>query len=99
MPPRTAALSIGFLPDTCAVRQCGEQSQAIERLLRRQRTKAATRNDEIMMEKLLFHPCGFLGGHLFINGTILLVRAGQIPRGHEELIHDLTAGENECLFE
>jgi len=48
---------------------------------------------------LLFHPSGFLLCRLFIDGAIGLVRAGQVPGGHEKFVDDLSAGENKGLLQ
>ena len=48
---------------------------------------------------LFLHPCRFLCRYLFENGTILLVCAGQVARGHEEFIYDLAAGKDEGFLQ
>ena len=48
---------------------------------------------------LLSHPGRAERSDLFVDRAVLLVRTGQIARGHEELVHDLAAGEDEGLLQ
>ena len=45
------------------------------------------------------HPGWAQRGDLRINGAALVMRPLQISCGHQELIDDLTPGEDQCLFE
>src|SRR5262245_24419029 len=37
--------------------------------------------------------------HLLVNRARLAMRARQVPRAHQELVHDLAAGEDKGLLE
>ena len=47
----------------------------------------------------LLHPGGTQLRHLWVNGTVLGMRAPQVTRGHEELVDDLAAGKYKCFFQ
>ena len=52
-----------------------------------------------LLEELLPHPRRTQACHLFIDRAPRLMRSRQIPRGHEELVDDLSAGKDERFLQ